>query len=207
MPDFPECACLEGDKLTDLGSILTITVIELVKRYAINCYTDRPTEMAPDSSEITADSIVVSTSTTELGRYEEALGVERRKIDNSRSTSCSRRRLRVQRTWSRKVEIFFEKATTRSGSVGLGIQAVGGLKAKAESCFRDMLALSGEEAQIFEEEIEVTVPARTNVEVLLHWKTIWQEGMSAVKLDNGETYKVPYRITIGMTFDQENRDL
>jgi hypothetical protein len=149
---------------------------------------------------------IVSITTIELGRSEEPLGAERRKIDNSRSATSSVRRLRAQRTWSRKSEILFEKATKGSGSAGLNIYGVGALKAAAEKSFRESLTLSGEEQQTFEEGIEVTVPARTTVEVFLHWKAIWQEGLLAIEMGDGETYKIPYRIMVGMTFDQENCD-
>lgn len=195
----------KGMERNEVIDAVAVSIVRMAVGTLARTYFGTPSAAGPTNTA--TEPRVVSITTTEQGRSEERLGVERRKIDNSRSATSSVRRLRAQRTWSRKSEIFFERATKGSSSAGLNIQGVGSLKAAAEKSFRESLALSGEEQQTFEEGIEVTIPARTAVEVLLHWKTIWQEGVLAIEMDDGETYKIPYRVTVGMTFDQENRDL
>ncbi|WP_370961931.1 hypothetical protein [Amycolatopsis sp. cg9] len=140
------------------------------------------------------------------GRSEEPDGTETRTIDNSRSGSSSVRRLRARRTWTRRQELGFERTTRRAASGSVQLFSVAELRGELERTVKATQADAVQEERTFEEEIEVTVPARTTVEVRLRWKRIWQEGHLVVTTSTGETYEIPYREVVGLTFDQENRD-
>ncbi|RSM43830.1 hypothetical protein DMA12_18360 [Amycolatopsis balhimycina DSM 5908] len=141
-----------------------------------------------------------------MGRSEEPLGTETRRIDNSASNSTSIRRIRAQRSWIRKQELLFEKLKKRSVTGGVEVANVLNLRGALEETVKQSQTSVTQAEEIFEEQIELTIPARTAVDILLHWKQVWQEGLLIVTTSTGETYEVPYREVVGITFDQQNRD-
>jgi hypothetical protein len=142
----------------------------------------------------------------ETGRREEPLGTETRTVDNSRSASSSVRRLKARRTWTVRQEVRFEEATRKSASGGIEVKAVLHLRGELERTVRQSQSTASQDERTFEEEIEVTIPARTTVDVLLHWKRVWQDGVLVVTTSDGEVFEIPYGEVVGLTFDQENRD-
>jgi hypothetical protein len=142
----------------------------------------------------------------ETMRTEEPIGDELRKIDNSRTSTSSVRRLRVTRRWAQKCDIQIERATT--STTGLTLKAINNLpefESRLETAIRQNYGISTEEEQTFDEEIELTVPARTIVHVRLHWKRLWQEGYVKLAI-RAEQVNVPFRSVLGITFDQETAD-
>jgi hypothetical protein len=148
----------------------------------------------------------VATRQVETGRREEPIGTETRTVDNSRSASSSVRRLKARRTWTGSQEVRFEETTRKSVSGGVEVKAVVNLRGELEQAVRRSRTTVVQDERTFEEEIEVTIPARTTVDVLLHWKRVWQEGNLVVTTSSGDVFEVPYREVVGLTFDQENRD-
>ena len=106
-------------------------------------------------------------------------------MDNSRSAGSSVRRLKARRTWTGSQEVRFEETTRKSVSGGVEVKAVLNLRGELEQAVRR---------------------SRTTVDVLLHWKRVWQEGNLIVTTSSGDVFEVPYREVVGLTFDQENRD-
>ena len=142
----------------------------------------------------------------ETARTEELIGDELRKIDNSSISTSSVRRLRATRRWAKTCEIQLERATTATRGADVTVQGLGGYHATVEAAVKRNYAISAEEEQTFEEEIELTVPPRTHVQLCLHWKRLWQEGYVLMRAPEGETVGIPFRTVIGVTFDQESID-
>ncbi|MFX0578308.1 hypothetical protein [Nocardia nepalensis] len=143
----------------------------------------------------------------ETARTEEPIGDEVRRIDNSASSTTLTRRLTISKRWLQKYEIHIERAATASDGIEVTLGPLGKLKSTTESAVKQHYSLTTEAEQTHTEEIVCTIPARTTMEVRLHWKRLWQEGVIRIPGRPGPTVTVPFRVLIGLTFDQENRDL
>lgn len=130
----------------------------------------------------------------ETSRVEEAIGQETRSIDSGPASAV--RRIKATRRWTRHIEL--DDGHMKTGGVG-----VAGFKFSAETILRRRY---GEETeQIFEEEIELSIPAYTRLELVLHWKRIWQEGVVVGVDTAGATIQIPFRAAVSLTFDQVTR--
>ena len=138
----------------------------------------------------------------ETVRTEEPLGDELRKIDNSSTATSSVRRLRAARRWVKKCDVQIERASTTTHGLDLAVYDLGGYHSAIEAAVKQNYAIGTEEEQTFDEEIEVTVPPRTSVQLCLHWKRLWQEGYVVLAEPDGQSICVPFRTAIGVTFDQ-----
>jgi hypothetical protein len=151
-------------------------------------------EDARTSSASTPTVDVIETS-----RTEESLGDEIRQIDNSASDVASIRRLRASRRWHRKYEVQFERSEKSGGGLDLSAAAMVSLKLTTEAAVRKSYLISEEEEEVFEEEVEVSVPGRSAVQIRLRWKRIWQHGVAVVASPSGSFVRVPFRVVAGLT--------
>jgi hypothetical protein len=143
----------------------------------------------------------------ETVRTEELIGDELRKIDNSATSTSSLRRLRATRRWAKKYDVQIERASTTTEGFELALHDLAGYKTTVEAAIRRNYSIGAEEEQIFEEEIEITVPSHTMVQLRLRWKRLWQEGYVVLKEERGgQAVSIPFRTVIGVTFDQESVD-
>ena len=142
----------------------------------------------------------------ETVRTEEPIGDELRKIDNSSTSTSSVRRLRATRRWAKKCDVQMERASTTTHGLDLAVRDLGGYHSAIEAAVKQNYAVGTEEEETFDEEIEVTVPPRTSVQLCLHWKRLWQEGYVVLTGSSDQTVHVPFRTIIGVTFDQESVD-
>jgi hypothetical protein len=142
----------------------------------------------------------------ETMRTEEPLGEERRQIDNSQSSVECERRFRVAKEWTRRVVVDREKASTRRGEAGLALDGLIKVGGALERELRDRYSVTDEARHLYEEEIALKVGARTRVVVLLAWKRIWQHGEAVALAPDGARVTVPYRVAVGVTFDQTQYD-
>ncbi len=55
------------------------------------------------------------------------------------------------------------------------------------------------------EEVSCDVPAHTKLTIVVRWKRIWQHGLVQIT-QGGLTLRIPFRIAVAMTFDQEQID-
>lgn len=143
----------------------------------------------------------------ETARTEEPIGTELRKIDNSSTSTSSVRRLRATRRWAQKCDIQIERASTTTGGFKLRLGYLMQYESAIEAAVKRNYAIGSEEEQTFEEEIELTVPPRTMVELRLRWKRLWQEGYVILTDHRARTVNIPFRTVVGVTFDQESVDI
>jgi hypothetical protein len=144
---------------------------------------------------------------TESGRSEEPIGDELRRVDNSASSTTVTRRLRVSKRWLQKCEVQTEHAHNTTQGIDLSASTLATFRTTAETAVKQHYSVTVEDEQTFDEEIELTVPARTTTELRLHWKRLWQQGYATVTNDSGTDIAIPFRLLLGVTFDQESHDL
>ncbi|HEY4454142.1 MAG TPA: hypothetical protein VGN81_07520 [Pseudonocardiaceae bacterium] len=135
----------------------------------------------------------------ETDRVEDAIGQDVRRIDNSGPASAVRR-IKATRRWMQRVEFADDRTSTSTKGIDLFR-----FKASAETTLHRHFGGSAETEQTFEEGIELSIPPNTVLELVLHWKRIWQRG-SVIGTDAaGGTIQLPFRIVVGLTFDQVTR--
>ena len=143
----------------------------------------------------------------EEGRTDEQLGSEVRVIDNSASDVPSLRRMKATKRWRRACEIQMERTETATNGFELDPGMLASMKSEMQSAIRSNYTIRTEEEDLFEEEIEISIPGRAAVEVRLHWKRIWQHGVAIAMYSSGYAIRTPFRVVAGITFDQEIVDV
>ena len=71
---------------------------------------------------------------------------------------------------------------------------------------RESFSETDEQVKAYEHSFEVTVPPAVLQIVVLAWKKIWQVGYIKLLVD-GDRVEVPFRVLMGMDFDQINETL
>jgi hypothetical protein len=136
----------------------------------------------------------------ETQRIEEPLGEERRVIDNSHSNAAVQRKMTVSKQWSQRIAIDEETATAVKGEAGAKVFV--NLKLEAERRIQEKYSTSTETRKTYSEEVVITVPARTKIELVFAWKQVWQCGIIRVHARDGSISELPYRLCLDATFDQ-----
>lgn len=142
----------------------------------------------------------------ETERVEEPLGEEQRIIDNSKSSVKVVRSLSVSKEWVQTYTVEYEKGRADGGKLDLALVQGVGIQATAESSVKERYAVSGETRRTFTEQISMEVPKNQKVKVLLHWKRIWQHGILELASAGAPTLEVPFKVVVGVTFDQTLTD-
>jgi hypothetical protein len=157
----------------------------------------------PATSKVQAVGVL---DVVETDRIEEPLGDEIRTIDNYRSGITVARTLTATKDWMQTYTIQAEQAKVTGKSAELGAKDLGVVRADAEETLRRKYQFSKEIRQTFTEEITLTIPARTKVHLVLHWKRIWQRGFVRLERSPDQVIDVPFKMVIGVTFDQSQAD-
>jgi hypothetical protein len=143
----------------------------------------------------------------ETERAEEALGSDTRVIDNSRSGVTLTRKFTITKEWSKTYSIECEKATVSKTGLSIGIDELSSLTAGFEETLRERFCISRESKEVYAEEIEIQVPGSKKLVVTFDWKRIWQLGFLQFRDLNQQESKVPFRVVVGVTFDQSQVDV
>ena len=147
-----------------------------------------------------ADPAIVDIEETE--RQEEGFGSDSRLVDNSKSTATVRRRFAVSKEWSRTYTVEYEKATVAGGGFDIGLTQNVGLKLNCEQTIRRHFSISEDSKETYSEEVEIEVPAMTKLRIVFQWKKIVQCGFIQVQKPNNGISRFPFRVAVGVTFDQ-----
>jgi hypothetical protein len=190
---------------SDGTKIFALTPLPLMDRSAIarcpKCKDSWSVFASSDVQEEPAHSVAIE----ETRRSEEAVGEDRRSIDNSRSAVALRRRFTMSREWSRVCRISQEDASTVGTSVNIGLDQLTSISSSAEFEIRNHYSVSTESREVYSEEIDVEVPASTKLCMVFSWKRLWQHGLAHVH-SGQTTATLPYMVSVGLTFDQEQID-
>lgn len=138
----------------------------------------------------------------ETERSEEFFGEDRRVIDNSKSSATPTRSFSFGKEWSRTFTIEVEKAKADGGEVTLGSKDVAALKLSSEEKLRRTYSVSEDTKQTSSEDVSCQVPAHCKLTVVVRWKRIWQHGF-VLLTRNDQTLHIPFRVAVGVTFDQQ----
>ncbi len=142
----------------------------------------------------------------ETNREEEALGDEQRQVDNSKSSVELTRRFTVGREWTQSYTLDHEKVRSDHSELKLGGPELPSVTLAAENALTERYSITSAMKQTYEEEITVTVPARTSLNLVFHWKRLWQCGNIQVQLTDRMLFIIPFKVAVGLTFDQTQSD-
>lgn len=151
--------------------------------------------------ESAAGSGAAPVRVVETERVDEPIGEEVRRIDNSGPAGAVRR-IRVVRRWARHVEFGDQHSESSSSVVATSSVLPVGFGAAAHETLGHYFGGGVQDERVFEEEIELSVPPGTTVELVLHWKRVWQLGFV---VGGDPAVRVPFRAVVGLTFDQVTR--
>jgi hypothetical protein len=141
----------------------------------------------------------------ETTQFEEPLGEEVRVIDNRQSGTGVMRNVKASREWVRTVNIGAEQVRTLGGELGIKAAWLTA-KGHVEQELHRTYSTEHQTTQIFAEEVQITVPARTSVRLVLRWKRIWQKGFVRLVQADGSVVEVPFQVVVNVTFDQFQQD-
>ena len=91
---------------------------------------------------------------------------------------------------------------TGSTELGIGIDEITSIKTSFEETIRKQYSISEETKEVYSEEIEIEVSSSIKLNLVFQWKRIWQCGFIKFRNQNNEELKVPFRVVVGVTFDQ-----
>lgn len=139
----------------------------------------------------------------ETHRFEQPLGTDRQVVDAKDFDSDVTQKLSFSRQWRQSVTIESEKVATQSSGVSLAVLDIATMEANAETVVRDNYSTEDSSERTSTREVEVTVKGGTAMEVLLHWKKVWQGGVVVFEGPDGATVEMPFALAVDVTFDQE----
>lgn len=163
--------------------------------------TDGATTGSPARPQATQEAVQIL-KVTEMHRSQELIGTESRRIDNTSGSGRLTRTIRVTREWSRMISADLHETNKLSGNAQIGPNWLH-LKAAIERGLEQTYTISASSREEFAEEIGIEVGPGADDTVVLTWKRIWQHGLADV-LIRGRHVDVPFRVAVGVTFDQSS---
>jgi len=156
----------------------------------------RSTETAPIHSQLLSVEIV------QTDRYEMPLGSEKRRIDNLTSDAHVERRIKVSRQW--KAEYRLDASELRKTTTGLSVGwNASHVERTAQMQIVETFEIGTSTGQTHEEEVTVTVPPHSALNLEFRWKQLMQRGFVRFASSNGrEAFSIPFEVVVGITFDQ-----
>jgi ssDNA-binding Zn-finger/Zn-ribbon topoisomerase 1 len=145
-------------------------------------------------------------SIIETHRSEEILGTEQRLIDNSQSTSKTTRKFTVSREWSKSYSIQYENTQVNGTELNLGLKfpeiEVASIKVTSQETLKKQYSISEGTKENYTEEVQVEVLESIKLNLIFRWKRIWQNGFIKLRSQDNTELNVPFKVVVGMTFDQ-----
>jgi hypothetical protein len=145
--------------------------------------------------------------TIETVRTEEPIGEEKRTFDQSRTTASSVETIGLSHTAEWTVTVDASEAQIVGGTGQLTLIGVGSVQGKIEASLTKKYSNSWKTATSRKQETNITVPAGKMVKVIVRWKRIWQEGEVHLRARDGTLVALPFRVTVGLSFDKEIVDI
>jgi hypothetical protein len=153
-------------------------------------------------SSVAPPSKIEVLEVTETDRSEEFFGEDRRVIDNSKSSAQLTRNFSFSKEWSKSCHLDVERAQGEGVELSIGAKDTAGVKLSAEEKVRQTYSVSQDAKETCTEEVSCQVEPRAKVTIVVRWKRIWQHGFVEA-LQDGAPLHIPFRIAVGMTFDQQ----
>jgi hypothetical protein len=140
----------------------------------------------------------------ETYRSQEPIGSDAHSIDNRASSVAVQRTLKATREWTQSYTADYESTQTNQIGLTAGPDWLG-IRGNVETALRERYSASAEVRRVREEQIAVTVPAHTGLNITLHWKRIVQHGLVRVET-TGRWLDIPFHAVAGVTFDQTQEE-
>lgn len=140
---------------------------------------------------------------TETHQSVELIGTEKLHVKNASDVGRVTQNFRVTKEWSRMTAADLRETTGLSGGPQIGPNWLQ-LKANLERGLEHSYGISTSQREEFSGELSVEAEPGMDITVILTWKRIWQHGQADV-LIQGRHASVPYRLVVGLTFDQSSR--
>lgn len=142
----------------------------------------------------------------ETERVEEHLGSEQRLIDNSKSAITIMREFTIGKEWSQSYVIDYDKTTSVGGEISANLFGFVTLKSTLQRSIKDHYSISEGTKLSYSEKINLQIKENTKLRVIFQWKRLWQHGFLRISTKNGKELEIPFRVAIGVTFDQVQID-
>ena len=197
MPSVNYCAA-DGRRLSVWASLTGALRAESVECTKCGQRWKMYAASAPATPSTANDTLEI----VETNQSEEFLREDRRVIDNSGSGTEVTRSITFTKEWTRSYRLDFERAEGGGAELTVGAKDVAGFRLTSEEKLRRTYSVSQDTKEVCSEEVSCRVPARTKLTILVQWKKIWQHGF-VQKIGGGAAVRVPFRVAVGMTFDQK----
>lgn len=161
------------------------------------------TQNTPPNTVHSRDVLEVSKfQIIEASREEEALGSDRRTIDNSRGSGSITRKLTLTKEWSKTYTIDFQKAVKTNIAGDFSILKLLTFKSTIEGDLRKKYSISETVKNVYTDEVAVTIEPRSKAVYNFDWKRIWQKGTIKCldQVDQVVAF-IPFKVVVEVTFD------
>ncbi|GAB1541961.1 hypothetical protein NUACC21_46340 [Scytonema sp. NUACC21] len=153
---------------------------------------------------------IVSLTILETEKVEEFWGAEQRLVNNSNGATNLIRKFAISKEWSQSYTIEYENTTICGTEGRINLQNfnlnLDNFKLTAQNNLKEKYSISESSKQTYGEEIVIQIPPYTKLRVFFQWKRLWQHGLIKFKDDKSSEFEVPFRVVIGITFDQMQVD-
>jgi hypothetical protein len=163
------------------------------------------TGLAARTPEPEAEALVFD-GIDESRRSTVSRGSEERLIDHSETSAHVRKTITFSRRWTQTFTTESESTWTVGSGVTLGLGKLSAFKASAESKLRERYAVAVETSQTHQEELVIEIPPAKKILIVLDWKEVFQHGVIYFQ-SHDERVGIPFAVSVGLTFDQRQRDV
>jgi hypothetical protein len=109
------------------------------------------------------------------------------------------------RDWTRSYHLETERALGEAAELTIGAKDAAALKLSSEDKLRRTFSISEDRKETCSEVVSCEVPGGKSLTIIVRWKHIWQHGF-VLASQSGKPLRIPFRVTVGMTFDQEQTE-
>jgi len=149
------------------------------------------------------------------GLCETPIGTEELRVDRRQDSTDQTLGLEFKHEWTRRIEIGFERVTSAELTLSAGVKGTwgpagisAGLQQRITERLRTTCNFTTQATKTTRVTIPHELPAGKITVITTHWKQVWQEHECRVRLPgDGQTVRLPYRITWDVTLDQRAEHL
>jgi hypothetical protein len=128
-------------------------------------------------------------------------------FDYSASSSTSVETLVARHTTEFLMTFHTEDAVERNGQGSVSLLNFVQVAGHLQSTLRQQHSLQLTSTMSFEHTSQISIPARTRVEVTLRWWRVWQDGVINLSTQADVDVTLPYSITIALKYDIKKTDV
>jgi hypothetical protein len=199
------------------GHVTQIRPLEVslsADRPGLRPFLDSLREPAPSPAVAVPPRVIVKRpallNVVESARRQEPIGEETRSFNNALSSSTAIETIKVTHTARVSASVDLDKARSVSGRASVGFTDIARAQASLGNDLTRHYSLTTGGELAHEQTTQISVPARTNVQVTFYWFRVWASGSLAVAelaKPGAALAEVPFEITVELGFNKETRDM